>query len=230
LAKHKIEQGTIGRAAGRKDNYMNSPRIIDVSHLSTGGFDSRAPLWWGNLLMLVIETTMFAILVASYFYLRMNFQEWPPTQVNTLPPLYDTNPELGIATVNLLLILASCAPMAWIDRAARRKDQRAVQIGLVICFLIGVLAIVLRFQEFHATHFRWNDNAYASIVWTLLGMHLLHLIVASAECFFLITFTYRCRMDTSHQLDVTVLAVYWYWVAGIWILLYGIIYFGPRLL
>src|SRR3954470_19336918 len=191
---------------------MTARRTIDVSHLPQGSFDARSPLWWGNLLMLMIESTMFAILVASYFYLRMNFQEWPPPQVNTNPPIYNTKPDLGFATANTLLLLASCIPMAWIDRAARKRNQGAVKIGLLICLAIGILAIVLRFQEFYAIKFKWDDNAYASAVWTILGMHLLHLIVASFECLFIATFTFSCPMDDSHALDVTVLAVYWYWL------------------
>lgn len=209
---------------------MNTRPVIDVSHLPTGSFDARSPLWWGNLWMLAIETTMFAILVASYFYLRMNFPEWPPPQVNRAPVLYDTKPDLGFGTANLVILLLSCIPMAMMDRAARRKDQKTIRIGLVICILIGFGMIALRWCEFSATHFRWDDNAYASTVWTLLGTHLLHLIVATAECIALATFAFRCPIDDSHALDVTVTAVYWYWVAGIWAVLYAVVYFGPRIL
>lgn len=209
---------------------MNGRPVIDVSELPTGAFDARSPLWWGNLWLLAIETTMFAILVASYFYLRMNFPEWPPPQVNRDPVLYNTNPDLGAATANLLLLAIGCIPMRWIDRAARRKNQRSVQVGLLICVAVGIGTIVLRSFEFSAVHFRWNDNAYASAVWTLLGTHLLHLVVMTAECIALATFAFRCPLDDSHALDVTVTAVYWYWVAGIWLPLYGIVYFAPRLL
>ena len=31
-------------------------------------FSHHAPIWWGNLLMIFIEGTAFAILAASYFY------------------------------------------------------------------------------------------------------------------------------------------------------------------
>src|SRR4051812_19856085 len=102
---------------------------MDVSHLPTGSYDARSPLWWGNLLLLVIEITMFAILIRSFLYILMNFSEWPPPRVDYEPILYNTNPKLGVATANLLLLLASCIPMRWIDRAARAKNQRQVRIG-----------------------------------------------------------------------------------------------------
>ena len=209
---------------------MNARRTIDVSHLSTSAFDGRSPLWWGNLWLLVIESVSFAILIASYFYIRMNFQEWPPPRVDRDPILYNTDPDLGAASANMLLMLLSIFPVVWMDKAARKKNQRVVQIGLVICIVITVVAIVLRLYEFASVHFKWNDNAYASTVWTLLGMHLLHLMILASEALFLATFAFFCPLDDSHALDVTVYAVYWYWVVGFWLPIYGIIYFAPRLL
>ena len=209
---------------------MTTRPVIDVSQLPTSGFDTRSPLWWGNLWLLVIESTMFAILVASYFYIRMNYHEWPPPRVNQQPILYQTDPNLAVATGNTLLLVLSCIPMIWMDRSARRKNQRAVQLGLIVAIVICIGSIVLRSFEFQAIHFKWSDNAYASTVWTILGTHLLHLIVATFECLFLATFAFSCPLDDSHALDVTVFAVYWYWIVGIWLLLYGVVYFGPRLM
>ena len=209
---------------------MSTPRMIDVSKLREGGFDTRAPLWWGNFWMLIVETVSFAVFVASYFYVRMNFKEFPPPQVDREPILYNTTPDLGLPTINLGILLLSIAPTIWIDLAARKRNQRSVQIGLLLCMAFCALTIFLRFHEFSAVHFLWNDNAYASVVWSILGMHLLHLFVGTGEFLFLSTFAFRCKLDDSHALDVTVTAVYWYWVVGIWLLLYGLIYFGPRLL
>jgi heme/copper-type cytochrome/quinol oxidase subunit 3 len=207
-----------------------SRMAIDVSNLKEGGMDTRAPLWWGNLWMLVVETMSFAILIVSYFYIRMNFKEFPPPRVDREPILYQTAPALGLATLNLILLLASIIPTIVLDRAARRKDQRTVKAGLIICMLFCIASIVLRFYEFPAIYFRWDDNAYGSVVWWILGMHLLHLLVGTGEFLFLATFAFRCPLDDSHALDVTVTAVYWYWVVGVWLFLYGLVYFGPRIL
>ncbi|HEV7518004.1 MAG TPA: hypothetical protein VGR07_17025, partial [Thermoanaerobaculia bacterium] len=52
--------------------------VLDVSELPTVVFGSRAPLWWGLIGMIAIESTMFALLVVTYYYLRGNAQVWPP--------------------------------------------------------------------------------------------------------------------------------------------------------
>src|SRR5437763_1248280 len=78
--------------------------------------------------------------------------------------------------------------------------------------------------------FRWDEKSKAAIVCTTLSMHLLHLITGTAENFIMILWALARGLDTKHERDVRVGAVYWYWIAGIWIPLYAIIYFGPRIL
>ena len=47
---------------------------------------------------------------------------------------------------------------------------------MLVMVAFGIAPLVLRFYEFPAMHVRWDSNAYGSIVWTLLGLHLTHLI------------------------------------------------------
>ena len=204
---------------------MNATATIDVSKLPPHVEDHTSPIWWGNLLLLCIETTMFAMLVGSYFYLRMNFTNWPPVRSDV--GLYQTNPDLGFATANLLVLLASCVPMFIVDRACLRMNLRVVRLGMVAMVFIGLVTIALRFFEFSGLKFRWDDNAYGAIIWTTLGMHLLHLITGTSENLLMTLWVWLKGLDTKHARDVRVGAAYWYWIAGIWIPLYALIYFGP---
>jgi cytochrome c oxidase subunit III len=213
------------------DRIVSGPRRrrVDVLHLPGHVLDHRSPIWWGNVLLLFIETTMFVLLVASYFYLRLNFDEWPPPQVNRMPARLDTTPSLGLPTVNLVLLLLSCIPMFIADRAALHRKIKTVRIGMAVTIAMGILLVAIRFKEFGSTHFAWNDNAYASVVWTLLGMHLLHLIIGTLENITMGTWLFVKGMDNKHARDVRVGAVYWYWIALIWVPLYIIIYLYPRI-
>jgi heme/copper-type cytochrome/quinol oxidase subunit 3 len=200
--------------------------VIDVSKLPPHVEDHTSPIWWGNTLLLFIETTMFALLVGSYFYLRMNFTNWPPVRSDV--GLYQTTPNIGFATGNLLVLLASCVPNFIVARACLRLDLRVVRLGMTAMVLIGLVTIALRFFEFSGLKFRWGDNAYAAIIWTILGMHLLHLITGTAENLLMTLWVWLKGLDVQHARDVRVGTVYWYWIAGIWIPLYAIIYFGPH--
>jgi len=207
---------------------MNAARsTIDVSELPPSALDHRSPIWWGNLLLLAIETTMFAILVATYFYLRQNYENWPPPQVNFQPPNLHPAPDLFWGTINLIVILGASFAMLSADAAVLRFDRKGVLLSTLFTVILGAVAIVLRFREFHGTQFRWDDNAYASIVWGILFMHLLHLIVGICEDSLMFAYITKYGMDDKHARDVRVTAVYWYWIGGIWVPLYALIYFGP---
>jgi len=207
---------------------MSTRIVIDVSELPHHEFDTYDPVWWGNNFLLAIETSMFAILIATYFYLRQNFALWPPPVAQltaTLKPL----PELSYGTANTILLLASCFPMILTDLSARRGNRTMSRIGLVIAVVVGVIALVLRSFEYAAVYFRWDSNAYGSIVWFVLGMHNLHLFVLTTEAVLLTVWVFTREYDMKHRVDIVTLAVYWYWVVAIWLLLYAIIYFTPRM-
>ncbi len=203
-------------------------RNIDVSKLPTGAFDEKAPLWWGNLLLVFIETTTVALMLASYFYLRQNYDQWPPPKVDVIPPLHHPVPDLGFASANALLLVLSCLPMYWTSRAARRLDRKKTALGLAALFAISIVSLVLRWHEFPATKFWWNDNAYASVVWVTLGLHLTYIFVGALEFALMAVWIYAKGIDAKHALDATLAAGYWYWVAGTGAIIYLVIFWSPR--
>ena len=207
---------------------MSTRAVIDISELPHHEFDTYDPVWWGNNLLLAIETSMFGILIATYFYLRQNFELWPPPVAQltaTLTPL----PQLTYGTLNTLLLVLSCGPMVLTDIAARRGNRGVSQFGLVICVVCGLTALVLRSYEYSAVYFRWDSNAYGSVVWFMLGMHMMHLLVLTTEAVLVTAWIFMREFDMKHRVDIVTVAVYWYWVTAIWIVLYAIIYFTPRL-
>jgi heme/copper-type cytochrome/quinol oxidase subunit 3 len=200
---------------------------IDVSSLPTHTLDHRSPIWWGNVLLLVIESVMFGILIASYFYLYKNFSVWPPVRTST-PEAYYTLPQLHWGTINLIVMLVGVLPAVLADRAALRRKTRLVEIGTVLTVLFGLVAIWFRWKEFGGLAMRWDDNAYASITWMILGMHFCHLIVGTLETALMAAWLLSHGMDDQHARDVRLSSIYWYWIVAIWVPLYFVVYFAPR--
>jgi cytochrome c oxidase subunit 3 len=207
---------------------MSTREVIDVSRLPHAVLDHRSPIWWGNLVLVVIESVMFAILVAAYFYLRQNFEHWPPPRVNQLPVDFGPVPSLGITTINLAVIVLSFAPMLLSDRAALHRKRKLVDIGLWLTVALGLGSIALRFGELQALKFRWDDNAYASTIWMIFCLHLMHLIIGTVENGLMAVWVALKGLDDKHARDIRVTAVYWYWIVGTWIPLYLILVIGPH--
>jgi heme/copper-type cytochrome/quinol oxidase subunit 3 len=206
------------------------PATIDVANFPSEALDYRSPIWWGNALLLCIETSMFMILISSYFYFRTNFQLWPPPKVDVFPPIYRPYPLLPLATVNLVVLLVSLVPMFIAQRACLEMNERKVQIAATIGVVLGLVSVVLRFKEFNSLIFRWDDNAYGSITWTILGVHLMHLMIMCVEDGLMTIYVWTKGLDDKHARDIRVTAVYWYWVVGIWVFLYWLVYWYPRMI
>jgi heme/copper-type cytochrome/quinol oxidase subunit 3 len=201
---------------------------IDVANLPATVFDAKAPIWWGNTLGLFIETTMFGILVAIYVTVAMNTDPFPPVRGDRLPTIHDAVPDLFLPTIGLIVLIVSLGPAIWLDLSARRRNEGAIKIAILVTLVFNIVAFIIRYYEFDALYFKWNDNAYGSITWMILGMHMLHIIVLGVEDIYLVLWTYLKGVDEKHALDLTVTATYWYWIVGIWILLFPLIYFTPR--
>jgi heme/copper-type cytochrome/quinol oxidase subunit 3 len=205
-----------------------STNTLDVSSLPSEAWDEASPLWWGNLLLIFIETTTIALLIAIYFYLRMNFGEWPPPKVDVFPVLYHPVPDLGAATINTILLAASCALMYWTDLRARALDKPRTLIGLVSMFAISIVNLICVRYELFASKFWWNDNAYASIVWVILIMQGIYILAGTLEFALMGTWIFTHELDEKHGLDVTLAGGYWYWVAATGVVLYFVVFWSPR--
>ena len=118
--------------------------------------------------------------------------------------------------------------MRWVDRSARKKRHFKVVIGLLLGSLIGVVCVLLRCFEFPSLKTRWDSHAYGSVVWTLMGLHMFHLITSTGENMLLAFYGFMRDLDEKHQLDVSVNSIYWYLVVASWIPIYVVVYFAPR--
>jgi heme/copper-type cytochrome/quinol oxidase subunit 3 len=171
---------------------------------------------------ILIEVTILGIGMVSYFYLRTLAPVWPPPRTAL--------PALLLPTVNTLLMLVSVVPMYWVDRAARRKERRGVQIGLVLCVVLGLGFSVLRGFEFRAVHTQWDSHAYGSVVWTLLGLHTFDLVAEVLETILLMVFALTGWMTDHLFLDISDSAPFWYFIVAIWVPIYAVLYLVPRIL
>jgi cytochrome c oxidase subunit III len=60
------------------EGIMRSRKALDLSMLPDVTFAARSITWWGTIGMMTIEASVFALVIASYFYLHSRSQDWPP--------------------------------------------------------------------------------------------------------------------------------------------------------
>jgi cytochrome c oxidase subunit III len=179
-------------------------------------------VWWGMVALITIETTVFASLILSYFYLKAGAPSWPPDGIDL--------PDLLLPTVNTFVLLASVVPVAWADRGIRDGNVFAARTGKLAGQALLLVFLVLKVVEYAGYDYDWETNAYGSIVWTMTGFHLAHVVVALVKSAVVLTLAWKGYFSAERYLGVQANAFYWYFVAGIWIPLYCTLYLAPRFL
>ena len=202
---------------------MNARATVDVAGLPDHAFGSRSVMWWATVCIIAIEGTVFAITIATYFYLQGNELAWPP---GTYRP-----PGLFWPTVNVFILLLSLIPNQLVKNGAENLDAHKVRIWLPVADLFAIAFVVVRGIEYARLNVSWDDNAYGSVTWTLLSFHTLHLVTDLIDSLVLTALVFtRHGHDPRRLVDIAESAFYWYFVVLSWLPIYGVLYWAPRLL
>ncbi len=162
--------------------------------------------WWGMALLIATEFTLFASLIASYFYLRLQSDPWPP------PGVEDPSTTLPLVLTGVLV--ATCAPMLAAFRAAR-AGRRWIAWGLIAAALLvqaAYLGVQIDLFVDDINSFSPTETAYGSIYFTLLGLHHAHVAVGLLLDCWLIG-VLALGLTNYRLIAVRVIAFYWYFVA-----------------
>lgn len=198
---------------------MRTRVVDDLSGLPTYGFGPKSPIWWGTLAFVAIEGMGFCLAIGAYLYLVHINPQWP---------LGNTVPNHWPGTILLLILLASLWPNFLVDRAAHNEDRFGVRALLVIMTVIGFATIGIRFYEFRNLAVNWDQNAYGSIIWVILGLHATHLITDVGDTAVLAVLMFTSHGRGKRFSDVSDNAFYWYFVVAAWLPLYLLVYWLPR--
>jgi heme/copper-type cytochrome/quinol oxidase subunit 3 len=172
------------------------------------------------MLLFAIEGSMFAMVAGTYFYLRDQVRVWPPPGAD--------RPGLLWPTLTLLVLLAACAPMLWVDQACKRRDRGPLVPGLVGTLVLAAVALFTRARELATLDFKWSEHAYGSIVWIGLGLHTGHMLTATLETVVIAALVLFGPFRDKHLVDVRTASTYWYFILLTWLPFYFLFTMAPR--
>ncbi|HMC92308.1 MAG TPA: cytochrome c oxidase subunit 3 [Allosphingosinicella sp.] len=193
----------------------------DLGHLPSHAFGHRSLTWWGVVAFFLIEGTAFALAVGAYFFLQGLEDSWPPQPYKPA--------SLLAGTLFTIVIVLSEIPNTMVKRAAERRDLATVRKGMLILLPVFALLLVLRGFEFNSLNVHWYDNAYGSILWALLFLHLTHILTDIVDSVVLTVLIHtRHAAENRRIVDVAENAMYWRFVWLLWLPIYALIYWVPR--
>lgn len=175
----------------------------------------------GLLIFLGTEAMFFAGLISAYLILRAKSINWPPPGQPRLPVV--------VTGINTLFLLLSGYTMSRALKAIREGHSQALSRWLLATGVLGSLFLGVQGSEWiHLVSYglTFTSSPYGATFYTLIGCHGLHLLVALIV---LLLVTYKAMMGqyTRHEYTgIELCRLYWYFVVGIWPLLYLLVYLG----
>lgn len=195
-----------------------------VESLPEHAHGPRAFGWWGMVWLIATEATLFAALIASYFYLRFRYGvDWPPGDIE--------KPALGLPIIMSVILLSSSLPVHWAEKGIERGSQGRLRIGLLLGFVLGAiflgLTLGIEWPE-KLKEFTPRTNVYGSLYFTLTGFHLAHLVVGLAFSLWAQIRAWRGAFDEKRHLTVQNFALYWHFVDVVWVFVFATIFLSPN--
>jgi heme/copper-type cytochrome/quinol oxidase subunit 3 len=209
--------------------------MTELLLVPTGQPDERLPTvgsgptnfgWWGMVLFIAVEATLFALLLASYFYLRFRSgPEWPPDGIE--------NPELTLVLIMSAVLWSSSVPVHLAHSAIKRGRQGAMRVCLALGFVLGAAFLVLQcaveYPEILRHEFTPRTNAYGSMFFTITGLHGGHVLVGLLMNAWTQLRARQGAFDQHRHVTVQNFVMYWHFVDVVWVFVLATLYLSPQL-
>ena len=184
--------------------------VVDIAPSRRRGYSTA---WWGMASLITTEAMIFAILLASYFFLRASAKQWPPAGVEL--------PELKLSLPFSFVLWGSSIPIFWAEAAIKKGKAGALRAGLWISFVMGASFVGYTIKDFRDLHFGWHDHAYGSIVYTIVGLHALHVIIGLLMNLVVQIKATQGKFSAARHQTVEIFSLYWHFVDVVWIAVFA---------
>jgi cytochrome c oxidase subunit 3 len=171
---------------------------------------------FGLATFLVADGMTFAGFFAAYLTFRA---------VNPLPAGAIYELELILPTINTVLLVVSSFTFHRAAKQLRQNQLGACRLWLLVTAGLGLAFLGGQMVEYFSLPFGLTDNLYASTFYALTGFHGLH-VTLGALMILIVWWQARIpgKFTADHHFGVEAAELYWHFVDGIWLILYGILY------
>jgi cytochrome c oxidase subunit 3 len=171
---------------------------------------------FGLATFLVADGMTFAGFFAAYLTFRA---------VNPLPEGSTYELELLLPSINTVLLLVSSFTFHRAGKECRANRLSAARNWLLLTGALGLAFLAGQMVEYFTLPFGLTDNLFASTFYALTGFHGLH-VTLGAICIAIVALQTRPggAISAQNHFGLEAAELYWHFVDGIWVVLYGIIY------
>lgn len=177
----------------------------------------RIGVWVGlaSILMLFIALTS-AYIVRRVPALGGGQQDWEPIDMP------------AVLWLNTVLLLASSVSIELARRALKRNDYSLFKKWISLTTLFGIAFLagqVMAWRQLAAQGVFINSHPHSSFFYLLTSLHGLHLLGGVFALAYVTVAAFRMRIGFKRRTAVDVTAIYWHFMDGLWIYLFGLLFF-----
>jgi cytochrome c oxidase subunit 3 len=170
----------------------------------------------GMLVFIFVELMLFAGMISAFLIAASNsVLGWPPPGQPRLP--------VAETALNTLALLASGAALFVAGRAFR-KERRTARTPLALAIALGAFFVGFQGMEWVALireGLTLTSSVHGGFFYLIVGTHALHAIAALALLLYAFL---RLRRRLLNHSTFAAARVFWYFVVGVWPILYGVVY------
>ncbi len=173
----------------------------------------------GMLMFLAFEGMFFGGLLGAFLVFRLASVHWPPPGQPYLPE--------NITWINTGILLGSGYTMRRAVRAIREGNQSGLLNGLATTALLGTIFLAVQGTEWVRLvryGLTLSSGTYGSTFYTLIGCHGLHVLGAVVWLAVVLLQASRGRFSPERHAGVQLCRMYWYFVVGLWLILFPLVY------
>jgi cytochrome c oxidase subunit I+III len=163
--------------------------------------------WWAMVVLILVDATVFASLVFSYFYLwTVGSDAWPAPET-ALP---------GIAwpLAAALAWVSGSALINWAGRFLRRDGQGWFRALLAGAMALMVTAFAADFLGLHGAGLRPTEHAYGAVVFAVLAWQALHVAVLLIMAAYTLARSWCGLVDTTRRVTFDNTRLFWHYMTA----------------
>jgi cytochrome c oxidase subunit 3 len=205
-----MEAASIPAAHGHDDHHHGPPPANRSSRVE--------PALLGMMLFIISEIMVFGAFFTAYFFIRVvaTGHTWFPVNGHDLP--------VAVAGVNTAILVSSSLTLHWAQTSIKNGNRFGLQAGMTATFLLGLTFLFIQINEYVHIGFAAQDNAQATIFFSLTGLHGAHVTIGLLLLGMVTVRAYKGHFSPEHHQGLEVPGIYWHFVDVMWIVVYTSVY------
>jgi cytochrome c oxidase subunit 3/cytochrome o ubiquinol oxidase subunit 3 len=171
--------------------------------------------------LIIAESAIFTIVITAYlYYIGRDVSGPTPREV------------LEIPVFGTICLLSSSGFIMLAERAIEHGKMAAFALWWAVTMLLGGIFLADTGIEWYKLivhdHLTINTNLFGTCFYSLVGLHASHVIVGLIMMLVVLLLALGRKVHARHAERVKVLAMYWHFVDGVWVVVFSVVYLIGR--